>query len=104
MLPSPPRIFGYDHELLAQLRPAGRAAIQVLAEAWLGSSAVLAASVGYALWLVEGSLWLSLGASLGMWMVVVNLLRVVVAGGGAAPQLDTSELAEYRPALGPAFV
>jgi hypothetical protein len=99
-----PALFGYDPVLLAELKPKRQRAINLLAEAWIISSAMLAAAVGYALWLVEHSLWLSLASALGMGLVVVNLLRLVVAGSGAAPHLARDHVQEYRPALGPTFV
>jgi hypothetical protein len=99
-----PEIFGYDPLLLAQLKPRRRRTVSLLAEAWIISSAALAASVGYAIWLVEHSLWVSLLCALAMGLVVINLLRLVVAGSGAAPHLSMEHVSEYRPALGPAFV
>jgi hypothetical protein len=46
----------------------------------------------------------SLLSAIAMLLVVVNLLRLVVAGSGAAPQLPFEQVREYRPALGPTIV
>ncbi|MFT3923818.1 MAG: hypothetical protein QM778_14895 [Myxococcales bacterium] len=99
-----PALFGYDPDLLERLAPRRRRAIGLLVEAWILSSAALACSVGYALWLVEHSAGLSLLATFAMAMVVINLLRLVVAGSGAAPHLGIEHVKDYRPALGPTFV
>lgn len=99
-----PEVFGYDPRLLARLKPGRRRTINLLAEAWIISSAALAASVGYALWLVEHSLAVSLLSAVAMALVVINLLRLVVAGSGAAPHLSAEHVRAYRPALGPTFV
>lgn len=99
-----PELFGYDPGLLDQLKPGRRRALHLLAEAWIVSSALLAASVGYALWLVEHSLPIAFLSALAMGLVVINLLRLVVAGSGAAPHLSPEHLRDYRPALGPTFV
>lgn len=99
-----PALVGYDTALLAQIPEASQRHIERVAEAWLLSCALLASPVAYAAWLIEHSLWLSLAVGLATFLLVVNMLRLVAAGGGAATQLSEASVKQYRPALGASLV
>jgi hypothetical protein len=92
-------LLGYDSELLATLPSPLRADLDSLSHAWLVSCVLLGFPMGLALWLVEHSLVLSFLAAFGTSALVLNLLRLLTAGSGTAPDLPL--LAGYRPSLTP---
>lgn len=94
-----PTLLGYDPLLLRRLATAHQRQLGRVAEAWLLSCVLLASPLGYAAWLVEHSVWLSALASLGTFLLVLNMLRLITAGAGAAPHFSRAELASYRPTL-----
>jgi hypothetical protein len=94
-------LLGYDHSVLARLPIQHARQIARVAEAWLLSCALLASPLAYAVWLVEHSLSLAVLCGVGTFLLVLNMLRLVAAGGGAAPHFSRSQVEAYRPALGP---
>lgn len=95
-----PALLGYEAELMAALPDGEQRQIERVCEAWLLSSVLLTAPLAYAAWLVEHSLLLSLVLAAGALFVVMNMLRLSIAGGGVAAGATQQEVARYRPALG----
>lgn len=94
--------FGYDPGLLSGLSQVERQRIATVAGGWLLSLALLAWPAGYTLWLVEHSLGLALGVAIATFLLVLNLLRVVTAGGGVQAGVSPAAVRGYRPGLAPA--
>lgn len=92
-------ILGYDPELLSAIKKPLRADLDSLSQAWLMSCMLLGVPMGLAVWLVEHSLLLSFFAAFGTSVLVLNLLRLLTAGSGTAPELPL--LRGYRPSLTP---
>lgn len=92
-------LLGYDPALLNTVSVAHRQQLDALSQAWLVSCIVLAAPAGLAIWLVEHSLPLCLLMTAGVFILVLNLLRLIHAGGGTAVQLPFPK--DYRPSLLP---
>lgn len=97
-------LLGYDATLLRQLTSDELKTLDRLVEAWLLSCLLFACPIAYALWLIEHSILLSGLGAFGTFALVFLLLRLSVAGGGAAPHLPRSELETWTPALGPTAV
>jgi hypothetical protein len=94
--------FGYDPALLAGLPEPDRQRLAAVASGWLLSLFLIAWPAGYTLWLVEHSLALAIGVGLATFLLVLNLLRVVTAGGGIQAGAPGSAVRHYRPGLAPA--
>jgi hypothetical protein len=73
--------------------------LDALSQAWLVSCTLLGFPLGLAVWLVEHSLLLSFAVTLGVFALVLNLLRLLNAGSGTAPELALTK--GYRPSLTP---
>jgi hypothetical protein len=97
-------LVGYDVSLLRRLPEAEQRHIARVAEAWLLSCALLASPPAYAAWLIEHKLWLAVAMGAFTFVMVLNLVRLGSAGGGAATHLDEDAARAYRPALGPSAV
>ena len=93
---------GYDPELLAGLSREHRRGLDGLSQAWLVSAGLLAYPVGLSVWLVEHSMLLSGLASLAAFLLVRNLLRLIVACTGTAPEQMLGR--DYRPSLLPVAI
>ncbi len=94
-------LFGYDATIVAGLSPRHRRHLS-----WVSGTSVLpcllvGGSAGYGIWMVEGSISLAIAVGLGFVLIVLNLLRAAVAGGGAAPHLRAEEAARWRPRATP---
>jgi len=94
--------FGYDPGLLAGLSHAERQRLATVAAGFVLSLLLVAWPVGYTLWLVEHSLALAFGVGSAAFLLTLNLLRVVTAGGGVRVGAPRSALREHRPGLAPA--
>lgn len=99
-----PVLVGYDATLLARLPEHSQRHIARVAEAWLLSCALLASPVAYAAWLIEHTLWLALLLGSFTFAMVLNLVRLTSAGGGAATHATEAQVRRYRPALGASVV
>jgi hypothetical protein len=99
-----PVLVGYDATLLARLSESSQRHIARVAEAWLLSCALLASPVAYAAWLIEHALWLALLLGAFTFAMVLNLVRLTSAGGGAATHASEARVRRYRPALGASVV
>jgi hypothetical protein len=99
-----PALVGYDSALMARLPESSQRHIARVAEAWLLSCALLASPVAYAAWLIEHQLWLALLLGAFTFVMVLNLVRLSSAGGGAATHASGEEVSDYRPALGASLV
>lgn len=97
-------LVGYDVGVLTELPAPAQRHLERVAEAWMLSCALLASPLAYATWLIEHSLWLSLAVGLGSFFVVLNMLRLAAAGGGAAAHFPEQRIRRYRPALGTSLV
>lgn len=95
-------LLGYEPALLATLPAWQRAQLDALAYAWGVSAVLLSIPMGYAVWLVEGSFALSLAVAAGTFALVGNLLRLLVAGSGAAS--DHPWPVRYRPPRAPGIM
>lgn len=92
-------VLGYDPNLLAELSPEHQRSLDGLTQAWLVACVVMAFPMGVAMWLVEHSLPLAVFVSAGTYVLIVNLLRLVTAGSGTAPEHRLRR--EYRPSILP---
>jgi hypothetical protein len=99
-----PVLVGYDATLLARMPESSQRHIARVAEAWLLSCALLASPVAYAAWLIEHALWLALLLGAFTFAMVLNLVRLTSAGGGAATHASEARVRRYRPALGASVV
>lgn len=101
-------LLGYDPELLAKLSVVDRNAVRASAVVWLIACLVLGGAAGYSAALIQPTLWGALLGGVCVTILMVNLLRVVNAGGGSqlCRHLRESEAkaAKYRPSLVPAVV
>jgi len=95
-----PVLLGYDPLLLERLPATHQRQLSRVAEAWLLSCLLLASPLAYAVWLVEHSPWMAALAGVGSFLLVLNMLRLVAAGAGAAPHFTRAQVQAYRPALG----
>jgi hypothetical protein len=93
-------LVGYERALLARLPDWAQHQIARVAEAWLLSCLLLASPLAYALWLIEHQPWLAATMGVFAFVMVLNLVRLSSAGGGAATHLSEAEVSAYRPALG----
>lgn len=94
-------LLGYDPSLLRRLAVGHRAAIDWLAACWLLSCGLLACPIAYATWLVVHSAWIAAAVGCGCLGLVLAVLRLTIAGGGAP--LHHSVHA-YAPSAGPAVL
>ncbi len=92
-------LLGYDPALLARVPQPLRRDLDSLSQAWLVSCGVLGLPMGLSVWLVEHSLFLAALVCLGTALLVLNLLRLLSAGSGTAPELPLER--GYRPSLTP---
>ena len=97
------RLLGYDPALLRQMSPDDRGSLASLCNAWLISVAILAYPLALSLWLVTHSMLLAFGLGLGSGYLVINLLRLIHAGGGIAPG-QLSHRVDYQPSLIPSLM
>ena len=101
-------LLGYDPELLRELRARDRQSLRGSAVAWLVACFVLSLAAAHAFWLVLPLPWVPVVGGLGLMILTVNLLRVVVAGGGSelggSPSQGKARCRKYRPSLVPALV
>jgi hypothetical protein len=93
--------FGYDPAIVAAMPPREQRRLRQLATFSLLPVLVMGLSAGAAAWLVEHSLLVSLLVALFVAIIVVNLLRLVNAGGGAAPHFSEAALGRWAPKPGP---
>jgi hypothetical protein len=75
---------GYDSSLLGPLPVGQRRALAAVASSAAPGLALLSLSAGYGTWLASDSLALSVLVGVAAGLYLANLLRVSVAGGGAA--------------------
>lgn len=94
------RWLGYDASLLARLTLSDAYTVRWVARLWLISIGVVAGVAGAAGFLSERSVTIALGASLGVWFLLLNLVRLFLAGGGRAPS-ESSRDTEWRPSWTP---
>jgi hypothetical protein len=92
-------LLGYDRALLGAIPASLCRDLDSLSQAWLVSCVLLGFPMGLALWLVEHSLILAFLAAFGTALLVLNLLRLLTAGSGTAPELPLKR--GYRPSLTP---
>jgi len=88
-------LLGYDPALLRELSSAEGRDLDSLSQAWLLSCLVLALPAGIAAWLIEHSILLAVVAMAATFLLVLNLLRLVHAGSGTAPELRLKK--DFRP-------
>jgi len=93
---------GYDEAILKRLPPRLRAELNQIGVAWGATAFVLAVPLGYAAWLIEKSVFLSLGVASFVVVLLFNLLRLINSGGGGAPDLPQARF--YRPPWIPALL
>ncbi|HEX5655799.1 MAG TPA: hypothetical protein VFX59_01335 [Polyangiales bacterium] len=87
---------GYDRSLVARLSARHRAELGLLGGCWCWAALSLAAPMAYVIALLTHSAWLSLAVALGELGMVLQLVRLTVAGGGMP--LDATE---HRPTRTP---
>ncbi len=102
------RCLGYDPELLGMISEKHRGTLRAAAVAWLVACLILGAAAGYAAWMVMPGRVAPIVGGGAIFLLTLNLLRVVNGGGGSA-LLGTAEAsrdasAHYRPSIVPALV
>ncbi len=101
-------LVGYDNDLLAGMNDRDRGSLRAAGIAWLGACVVLGVSAAYAAYLVVPSPWAPAILGPGITLLMVNLLRILTAGGGCSLRKSMSDAEEvtanYRPSLIPAAV
>ncbi len=101
-------LVGYDPALLHSLSQENRNALRGAAVVWLVACVVLGLSAGYAATLIQPQLWGSVLGGIAVAVLMVNLLRVVNAGGGsplrATRRASEAAARSYRPSAVPAVV
>lgn len=95
---------GYDLEVVSELTPTHQRRLGRLCRWFLLPSLCMGGSTGAFVWLVERAALPALLLSLFVGLVVHNLLRLVVAGGGAAPHLTKVEVEAWAPTLPPLLI
>ncbi|HEY3495090.1 MAG TPA: hypothetical protein VGK73_10410 [Polyangiaceae bacterium] len=93
--------FGYDASLLSLLSRPERQRLAAVASGSFLSLLLVAWPAAYTMWLVEHSLWLAFGVGIAAFLLTLNLLRVVTAGGGVRVKAPGSAVRSYRPGLAP---
>ncbi|HKU41187.1 MAG TPA: hypothetical protein VJR89_23655 [Polyangiales bacterium] len=94
-------LLGYDARLLSRLPAAERDAIEWLAAGWAFSCALLAGPIGYAAWLATHSAVVAAAVGCGALALLGAVLRLTIAGGGAAPHRPAQA---HDPSAGPAIL
>jgi len=101
-------LVGYDKDLLSGMHDRERGSLRAAGIAWLGACVVLGVSAGYAAYLVVPSPIAPALLGPGITLLMVNLLRILTAGGGCSLRKSMSDAEEvtstYRPSLIPAAV
>ena len=101
-------MLGYDPTLLDGLSAAHRSRLRGLAIGWLLVCLALGLATAYAGWLVSPVIWMPICGGVGMTLLTINLLRVIIAGGGVEQQDDLRRVEEacrrYRPGMTLALV
>jgi hypothetical protein len=90
---------GYDPALVARLPERQRADLSLVSVAWCWAALGLAAPMAYVAALLTHSFWLSLAVALGVLAMLLQLVRLTVAGGGMS--LDSADGRAYRPGRAP---
>lgn len=93
---------GYERLLIQQLPRLYQRQLNQLGAIWGAAAVLLGVPVGYAAWLIEKNLLLSLGLLAFTAVLVINLLRLIHSGGGTAPELAAPQ--DYRPSIVPALI
>src|SRR5215510_3755486 len=83
------------------LPESSRRQIEWLAEGYLLSAFMLSAPIAYAVWLIQHSLLAAIVSASFVWCLVVLVLRLLTAGGGAAPHLDDGDVRAHSPSVIP---
>ena len=94
-------LIGYDGRIASALSEPSRRKLEWLAEGYLLSAFMLSAPIAYAVWLIQHSLLAALLSAAFAWCLILSVLRLLAAGGGAAPHMDESEVRTHSPTLIP---
>lgn len=101
-------VLGYDRFLLAPLSPVSRRALHFQAGLWLAAAVLVSAAAAVAAWVAHPSLWSPLASAVFVMALLLNLLRLSVAGGGVSPCLRLKESLQrcntWKPSTIPTFV
>lgn len=95
---------GYDPQVIATLARRDRRAMRGVATAWLVACGVLASAAGVAAWVLEPAIGLAIAIAGFTFLLVLNFLRVTIAGGGVSPRDTTGAVGRWKPSLAPALV
>ena len=98
---SPIELIGYEARIVHRLPESSRRQIEWLAEGYLLSAFMLSAPVAYAVWLIQHSLLAAIVSASFVWCLVMLVLRLLAAGGGAAPHMDDGEVRAHSPSVIP---
>ena len=94
-------VLGYDVEVQLQLEAADRDGLDWISGGWLLSCTALALPIAHLAWLASHDLLLATATSGATFALVLAVLRLIVAGGGAAPSEDART---KHPYLGPTLL
>ncbi len=101
MLPS---LIGFDAEIIERMEQKQARRLRNLLRWYFAPCVCMGASGGLFLWLVEGSVVGALLLAGAIGLMVLNLLRLLVAGGGAAPHWSEARAARWTPTLPPLLI
>lgn len=94
-------LIGYDASIVRTLPESSQRQIEWLAEGYLLSTFMLTAPIAYAVWLIQHSVLAALLSAAFAWCLILAVLRLLIAGGGAAPHMNDNEVREHSPSLIP---
>lgn len=96
-----PQLLGFDPELLAGLDERYRRDLTYFCFLGLLPCGLIGGSVGYGLWLVERSVPIAVGGAIAFLLLLLNMLRVSIAGSGMTLSLPPRLAGRWKPRLTP---
>jgi hypothetical protein len=94
-------LVGFDATIFGSLPSATRNRLAQLSWALLGPCALIGSSAALGAWQLERSLPAAIVLGIATGIGILNLLRVVIAGGGAAPHFSRERVQSWAPKLTP---
>jgi hypothetical protein len=95
---------GFDNKVIAELAPHQAQSIARLGALHLLPCVLLGGAAAAFAWLLEPWLGASIGAFVIVTLLALNLMRLIIAGGGAAPHGTAEQSRRWAPTLAPLLV
>ncbi len=99
-----PSLVGFDDAIVRSLDDQNQRRLRRLLRWYPLPCAAMGLSGGLFVWLVEHSLIASTVLAVAIALMVLNLLRLIVAGGGAAPHWSEGRVSRWAPTLPPLLI